>query len=114
MAVNHNGINTVRNGKADWQPTGDRREQIRRALAEADGFAYEGLEPHDYQRHADALLALLPPVSSSGRAALLHETADRSAIKAEAYHDCADEIEAREDCCEAAARRLSALTLPAV
>ncbi|MFD9564413.1 hypothetical protein [Streptomyces sp. NPDC059994] len=35
-----------------------RREQIRRALAEADGFNYEHLEPHDYQRHADAILAL--------------------------------------------------------
>ncbi|WP_371099895.1 hypothetical protein [Streptomyces sp. PU_AKi4] len=34
------------------------REQIRRACAEADGFQYEHLEPHDYQRHADAVLAL--------------------------------------------------------
>lgn len=34
------------------------REQIRRACAEADGFHYEHLEPYDYQRHADALLAL--------------------------------------------------------
>jgi len=34
------------------------REQIRRACAEADGFRYEGLEPHDYQRHADAILAV--------------------------------------------------------
>lgn len=44
-------------------PQTDRREQIRRALAEADGFTYEGLEPHDYQRHADAILAL-PAVSA--------------------------------------------------
>jgi hypothetical protein len=35
------------------------REQLRRALAEADGFNYEGLEPHDYQRHVDAVMAVL-------------------------------------------------------
>jgi hypothetical protein len=34
------------------------REQIRKACAEADGFQYEHLEPHDYQRHADAILAV--------------------------------------------------------
>ncbi|WP_329215144.1 hypothetical protein OG352_06135 [Streptomyces sp. NBC_01485] len=42
----------------------DRREQIRRALAEADGFGFDSLEPHDYQRHADAILAL-PAVPSA-------------------------------------------------
>jgi hypothetical protein len=36
----------------------DLRDQIRRAIAEADGFDLDGLEPHDYQRHADAVLAL--------------------------------------------------------
>lgn len=40
----------------DAQP--ELREAIRRACAEADGFQYEHLEPHDYQRHADALLAV--------------------------------------------------------
>ncbi|KUN03174.1 hypothetical protein AQI95_24775 [Streptomyces yokosukanensis] len=34
------------------------RDAIRRVLAEADGFAFDCLEPHDYQRHVDALLAL--------------------------------------------------------
>ncbi|MFD3516270.1 hypothetical protein [Streptomyces sp. NPDC058657] len=36
------------------------RDRIRRACAEADGFRFESLEPHDYQKHADALLALHP------------------------------------------------------
>lgn len=38
------------------QPT--LRDRIRRVLAEADGFSYDCLEPHDYQRHADAILTL--------------------------------------------------------
>lgn len=46
------------------------RDQLRRALAEADGFNYEGLEPHDYQRHVDAVLAVLP--APADRAAILH------------------------------------------
>lgn len=41
--------------------TPDRRTQIRRVLAEADGFGFASLEPHDYQRHADAILALFEP-----------------------------------------------------
>ncbi|MGW1135632.1 hypothetical protein [Streptomyces griseoluteus] len=49
------------------------REQIRRVCAEADGFSYENLEPHDYQTHADAVLALLP---ESGRAATLLDAAE--------------------------------------
>jgi hypothetical protein len=32
------------------------RERIRRACAEAEGFRFESLEPHDYQRHAEAVL----------------------------------------------------------
>lgn len=62
------------------------REAIRRTLAEADGFAYEGLEPHDYQRHADALIALLPAVSpsvvvSADRATLRDRIAEALAVK---------------------------------
>lgn len=34
-------------------------EKIRRTLAEADGFRYEDLEPHDYAKPAHALVALL-------------------------------------------------------
>jgi hypothetical protein len=30
-------------------------DELRRALAEADGFAFEGLEPHDYQKQAAAV-----------------------------------------------------------
>ena len=52
------------------------REAIRRALAEADGFAYENLEPHDYQRHADALLALLPAAVPSAAETTNRATSD--------------------------------------
>ncbi|WP_037805184.1 hypothetical protein, partial [Streptomyces sp. NRRL F-5135] len=46
-------------------------------LAEADGFRYEGLEPHDYQRHVGAVLAVLPaPV-------------DRAAVRAAAFEEAA-------------------------
>lgn len=31
-------------------------EQVRRALAEADNFTFESLEPHDYQRQTAAVL----------------------------------------------------------
>lgn len=42
--------------------TPDRREQIRRVLAEADGFDFASLEPHDdYQQQAEAILALFEP-----------------------------------------------------
>jgi acyl-CoA reductase-like NAD-dependent aldehyde dehydrogenase len=53
------------------------RDRIRRLLAEADGFSYDCLEPHDYQRHADAMIAL-PEVLSApvDRAAVLREAAD--------------------------------------
>ncbi|WP_030757701.1 hypothetical protein, partial [Streptomyces sp. NRRL F-5135] len=46
-------------------------------LAEADGFRYEGLEPHDYQRHVGAVLAVLPaPVGQAAvRAAAFEEAA---------------------------------------
>jgi hypothetical protein len=30
-------------------------DELRRALAEADGFAFEGIEPHDYQKQAAAV-----------------------------------------------------------
>jgi hypothetical protein len=39
--------------------TDDLRARIRRACAEADGFNFESLEAHDYQRHADAIVAAL-------------------------------------------------------
>jgi len=40
--------------------TDDLRTQIRRACAEADGFTFDSLEPHDYQQHANKLLATVP------------------------------------------------------
>lgn len=46
------------------------RTAVRRALAEVDGFSYEGLEPHDYQRHVDAVLPLLPASVEEHRLAL--------------------------------------------
>lgn len=36
------------------------RDRIRRVLAQADGYDFESLEPHDYQIQAAALLAVLP------------------------------------------------------
>lgn len=55
---------TIANPQATTGETGDTgadsdglREQIRRALAGADGFDYDHLEPHDYQQHVDAVLA---------------------------------------------------------
>ncbi|MEV0443491.1 hypothetical protein AB0I84_13125 [Streptomyces spectabilis] len=53
----------------------DLRNCIRRACAEADGFRFECLEPHDYQTHADAVLAVLPALAD--QPALLREAADR-------------------------------------
>lgn len=40
------------------------RDRFRRALATADGFDFDSLEPHDYQRHATAVLDVLRTVSS--------------------------------------------------
>jgi hypothetical protein len=40
------------------------REQFRRALATADGFGFEQLELHDYQRHATAILDIIRPLVS--------------------------------------------------
>ncbi|WP_370667068.1 hypothetical protein [Streptomyces sp. IBSBF 2507] len=40
------------------------REPLRRALAKADGFSYECLEPHDYQKHVDAVLAIVLPATT--------------------------------------------------
>lgn len=34
----------------------DLRDDIRRSCAKADGFAFESLEPWDYQSHVDALM----------------------------------------------------------
>lgn len=39
----------------------DMKTDIRKALAESDGFDFEALEPHDYVRHADAVLAVVLP-----------------------------------------------------
>jgi hypothetical protein len=41
-------------------PEATLRDQIRRALCEADGFDYATIEPDEYTTHADAVLALLP------------------------------------------------------
>ncbi|MDP9953082.1 MULTISPECIES: hypothetical protein [Streptomyces] len=38
------------------------REQVRRLLATADGFSFEGLEPHDYQNHASVVLDMIRPL----------------------------------------------------
>ncbi|MFJ6073664.1 hypothetical protein ACIQFU_22955 [Streptomyces sp. NPDC093065] len=40
------------------------RETLRRVLAEADEFSYEDLEPHDYQKHVDAVLAAVLPATT--------------------------------------------------
>jgi hypothetical protein len=54
----------------------DLRDRIRRACAEADGFRFACLESHDYQKHADAILALFPP--SAYRRLLARLEADRA------------------------------------
>lgn len=41
------------------------RETLRRVLAEADGFSYDSLEPHDYQKHVDAVLAAVLPATTN-------------------------------------------------
>lgn len=41
------------------------RETLRRVLAEADGFSYECLEPHDYQNHVDGVLAAVLPATTN-------------------------------------------------
>ncbi|WP_405506476.1 hypothetical protein OG323_06505 [Streptomyces cyaneofuscatus] len=38
------------------------REQVRRLLATADGFSFDGLEPHDYQKHASVVLDMIRPL----------------------------------------------------
>ena len=52
------------------------RDRIRRAICEAEGFAWDTdmLEPDEYGEHADAVLAILP--APTDRAAVLHEAAD--------------------------------------
>ncbi|MBZ6211695.1 hypothetical protein KVH31_34940 [Streptomyces olivaceus] len=40
------------------------RETLRRVLAEADEFSYEDLEPHDYQKHVDGVLAAVLPATT--------------------------------------------------
>ncbi|MFL3869178.1 hypothetical protein LT966_21505 [Streptomyces griseobrunneus] len=40
------------------------REQVRRLLAAADGFGFDGLEPHDYQKHASVVLDMIRPLVS--------------------------------------------------
>jgi hypothetical protein len=39
----------------------DLKRDIRRAIAEAEGFDFEGLEPLDYAEHADKVLAAVLP-----------------------------------------------------
>ncbi|MFI0156184.1 hypothetical protein [Streptomyces lydicus] len=41
--------------------TDDLRTQLRAAIASADGFSEDSLELHDYQEHADAVLAIVQP-----------------------------------------------------
>lgn len=41
------------------------RETLRRVLAEADGFSYDSLEPHDYQKHVDGVLAAVLPATTN-------------------------------------------------
>lgn len=54
----------------------DLRDRIRRAICEADGFAWDPdvLEPDEYGGHADAVLAVHP--APADRAAVLREAAD--------------------------------------
>lgn len=40
------------------EPIKDRREAVRRILAECVNYSYDDLEPHDFQAEADRLLAL--------------------------------------------------------
>lgn len=61
----------------------DLRAWIRRACAEADGFNFEGLEPYDYQRHADAVLAIV----QAKVAALEKELGDWRTAAYKASHD---------------------------
>jgi hypothetical protein len=81
------------------------RDAIRRVLAEADGFKFDCLEAHDYQRHVDALLALFAtPAAQSpaDRAALreriakaverLHETGGLYALDAGEPERIADAV----------------------
>lgn len=39
----------------------DLKGDIRQAVAAADGFGIESLEPHDYQEHAERVLAAVLP-----------------------------------------------------
>ncbi|MEV7466171.1 hypothetical protein AB0O20_06600 [Streptomyces kronopolitis] len=41
--------------------TDDLRTRLRTAIASADGFDEDGLEPHDYQEHVDVVLAAVQP-----------------------------------------------------
>ncbi|MDQ0694299.1 hypothetical protein [Streptomyces sp. W4I9-2] len=38
------------------------REQVRRLLATADGYDFDGLEPHDYENHASVVLDMIRPL----------------------------------------------------
>jgi hypothetical protein len=58
------------------------REAIRRAACEAEGFAWDSdmLEPDEYGEVADAVLAVLPA------------SADRAAVRAEAFDEAAEKL----------------------
>ncbi|MEV0015410.1 hypothetical protein [Streptomyces tendae] len=66
------------------------RETLRRVLAEADGFSYDSLEPHDYQKHVDGVLAAVLPATTN------HDT-DTSAARPTTLHAIARHLEARAD-----------------
>lgn len=85
--LEHVGINltgrdiTVAGEVVDRAPL---RDRIRRAVCEAEGFAWDTdmLEPDEYGEVADAVLAVLD--APADRAAVLHEAADELAAEREA------------------------------
>jgi len=50
------------------QPQPDLRQQLRRAIAEAGGWQYDSLEPHDFQDETTAVLAVVQPLLDAQRA----------------------------------------------
>ncbi|MFF3300942.1 hypothetical protein [Streptomyces sp. NPDC002908] len=68
-------------GQPETEAPADRatvRDRIRRAVCEAEGFAWDTdmLEPDEYGEVADAVLAVLPAPATVDRATVLREAAD--------------------------------------
>lgn len=79
-----------------WLPVAsdDLRALIRRACAEAEGFTFGSLEPHDYQQHADKILAVVEPLLARRDKRIEEYRASRKRWMEATYADRGDAVRA--------------------